>query len=56
LPVVNVQLEKAGVRLATVLKGRGALLEAAKTDLLPAWESGSSGHVAEAMATVPYTE
>jgi AAA domain, putative AbiEii toxin, Type IV TA system len=31
-------------------KGRGALLEAAKAELLPAWERGSSVDVAEAMA------
>lgn len=31
-------------------KGRGALLEAARAELLPAWEHGSSAEVAEAMA------
>lgn len=30
--------------------GQGALLTAAKTDLLPAWESGTSAEVADAMA------
>lgn len=38
------------LRKAGPFKGRGALLEAAKMDLLPAWERGGSADVAEAMA------
>jgi hypothetical protein len=38
------------LRRAGPFKGRGALLTAARTHLLPAWESGSSAEVAEAMA------
>jgi hypothetical protein len=41
----NFDLRKIGP-----FKGRGALLEAAKAELLPAWERGSSADVAEAMA------
>ena len=38
------------LRKAGPFKGHGALLAAAKADLLPAWESGTSAEVAEAMA------
>ena len=38
------------LRKAGPFKGRGSLLEAAKTELHPAWEHGSSAEVAEAMS------
>lgn len=38
------------LRKAGPFKGRGALLEAAKAELLPAWEHGSSADVAAVMA------
>jgi AAA domain, putative AbiEii toxin, Type IV TA system len=37
------------LRKAGAFRGRGALLEATKAELLPAWESGSSADVDEAM-------
>lgn len=42
--------ELLDLRKAGPFKGRGALREATEADLLPAWQSGSSGEVAEAMA------
>jgi len=38
------------LRKAGPFRGQGALLAAAKADLLPAWESGTSTEVADAMA------
>lgn len=38
------------LRKSGPFKGRGTLLEAAKAELRPAWESGSSADVADAMA------
>lgn len=42
--------ELLDLRKVGPFKGRGALLEAARTELLPAWQQGSSADVAEAMA------
>lgn len=39
------------LRTGTTFRGRGELLKVATDTLLPAWESGASGDVADAMAT-----
>jgi hypothetical protein len=42
--------ELLDLRKSGPFRGRGALLEAAKAELLPAWETGSSAAVADAMS------
>ncbi len=43
--------ELLDLRKAATFKGRGALLEAAKRDILPAWETGSATNAADALAS-----